>query len=83
MISANTHIGSTVSMIILNSNSTSQNEDMCSLVTSLRKHSDITFGLHSKASSVTDDRKNERAWRTGVLTGYELTTAVHLLVSQL
>ena len=38
MISANTHIGSTVSMIILNSNSTSENEDICSLVTSLLKH---------------------------------------------
>ena len=45
MISSNTRIGSTVSMIILNSNSTSKNEDSGSLVTFLRYDYDVHFHL--------------------------------------
>ena len=50
MIYSNTHIGSTVSMIILNSNSTSKNEDSGSLVTFLRYDYDVHFHLHSDAT---------------------------------
>ena len=50
MISSNTRIGSTVSMIILNSNSISKNEDSGSLVTFLRYDYDVHFHLLSDAT---------------------------------